>query len=182
MNFPTKKYDVIHVDPPWPIQFLSRKVRPNQKKMPYNVEKFEDIKKFPVESIANDSCFMFCWTTHKWLPKTFELINHWGFNYNCMITWDKGMGFTPMGFMWSTEFCLFCIKKGNTKRLKKLGEKTIISVKSKAHSRKPDAIFHLINKTCDGTKIDLFGRTKRHGWDVWGDDVKLEADTLEMFC
>jgi len=181
MNFPDKKYNVIHIDPPWPIQFISRKVRPNQKDMPYEIMNFEDIKNLPINRLAEDDCFMFIWTTHKWLPKTFELIENWGFNYNCTITWDKGVGFTPMGFMWNTEFCLFCIKKGNSKYLKKLGEKTIIREKSKEHSRKPDGIYRLIEKTTDGTRIDIFGRRLRHGWDVWGNDEKLENQPLEAF-
>jgi len=182
VDFPTdKKYNVIHIDPPWPLTFMSRKVRPNQKDMPYDLMTFEDIKNLPIESLCDESCFMFIWTTHKWLPKTFELIEEWGFNYNCTITWDKGVGFTPMGFMWSTEFCLFCIKKGNKTRLKKLGEKTIIKAKSKEHSRKPDAIFNLIDKVCDGKKIDVFARRKRFGWDTWGNDEKLDAKPLEEF-
>jgi len=181
MPFPTKKYDVIHIDPPWYIQFLSRKVRPNQKDMPYGTMTFDDIKNLPIQSISKESCFMFLWTTHKWLPKSFELLESWDFNYNCMITWDKGCGFTPMGFMWSTEFCLFGIKKGNKKQLKKLGEKTLIKEKSREHSRKPEAIFNLIDKVTEGDKIDLFGRRNRHGWDVWGNDEKLEAQPLESF-
>jgi len=181
MNFPDKKYDVLHVDPPWPLNFLSRKVRPNQKDMPYGIMTFEDIKNLPINNLANDSCFMFLWTTHKWLPKTFELIGEWGFNYNCTITWDKGVGFTPMGFMWSTEFCLFCIKKGNKQRLSKLGEKTIIREKSREHSRKPEAIFRLIEKCTIGTRMDVFGRRLRHGWDVYGNDEKLLAQPLEAF-
>jgi len=181
MNFPDKKYNVIHIDPPYPIQLISRKVRPNQKAMPYNVMTFEDIENLPIENLADDNCFIFCWTTHKWMPKTFSLLERWGFNYNCTITWDKGVGFTPMGFMWSTEFCLFGIKKGNKKRLKKLGEKTLIKEKSKEHSRKPNAIFSLIDKVCEGEKIDVFGRRLRHGWDVIGNDEKLQNQPLEAF-
>ena len=52
MNFPDKKYNVIHIDPPYPIQLISRKVRPNQKAMPYNVMTFEDIGNLPGQVIG----------------------------------------------------------------------------------------------------------------------------------
>ena len=35
MKLPNKKYQIIVVDPPWPVKKLTRKARPNQTTMDY---------------------------------------------------------------------------------------------------------------------------------------------------
>src|SRR6185312_7645856 len=103
-----KKYNVIYAYPPWNIPIISRKVRPKQLDMPYDRMTFEQICKMPIQNIVDENtCHLFLWTTQKWLPKAFDVMTAWGFSYNCCITWDKGYGFTPFSFMWSTEFLLY---------------------------------------------------------------------------
>jgi len=179
--FPDKKYKCIYVDPPWPIQLISRKVRPLQLDMPYQTMTLEEIKALPVNSIADEECHLFLWTTHKWLPKAFEVVEAWGFVYKCMLTWDKTEGFCPFDFMWSTEFLLFCQRPGRSLTLRKIGEKTIIRQKSKKHSQKPQSMRNLIERVSYEPRIELFARTKIHGWDVWGNDEKLDHKPLESF-
>lgn len=180
-GFPDKKYRTIYADPPWPIQLISRKVRPNQLDMPYQTMSLQEIKDLPVSKLADDKCMLFLWTTHKWLPKAFEVIEAWGFNYNCMLTWDKTYGFTPFGFMWSTEFCLFAQRQNHWIDLKQLGLKTLVRQPPTKHSSKPHSMRRLIEKVSYEPRIELFARTKVHGWDVWGNDEKLQLEPLEAF-
>lgn len=171
-----KKYNIIYVDPPWNISKFSRIVRPNQKKHPYPMMKIEDIKKLPVRNLAdNKGCHLFLWTTHKYLPLAFEVMKSWGFKYHCTLTWDKTFGFCPFSFMWSTEFCLYGQLNNKWMRPKKFGIKTLIQEKPTKHSKKPQAMYKLINDYCgDLPKIELFARERVKGWDVWGNEVKSD--------
>ena len=172
--FPNKKYQIIYADPPWNIKLISRKVRPTQLDMPYKTMKLEDITNLPIQSITNeDECHLFIWTTHTFLPKTFDIIDKWGFKYNCTITWNKTYGFTPFSFMWSTEFLLYAQLKNKWVRQPGIGKfKTCYEHKPIGHSVKPQLFRDVIKGFCgDKTSIELFARQKTEGWDCWGNEV-----------
>lgn len=179
-----KKYQIIYADPPWNVSLFRRVVRPHQLPHPYQKMKLEDIKRLPIQKIVHlNGCHLFLWTTHKWLPKAFEVMKAWGFNYHCCLVWDKTYGFTPFSFMWSTEFCLYGQIKGKWLRPKNFGLKTLIREKPYKHSRKPNAMRKLILKYCgDLSRIELFARKDEglfnnlDGWDVWGKEVESDIE------
>jgi N6-adenosine-specific RNA methylase IME4 len=173
-----KKYQIIYADPPWNVSLFSRTVRPQQLPHPYPKMKLEDIKSLPVKDIADQNgSHLFLWTTHKWLPKAFEVMQAWGFNYHCCLTWDKTYGFTPFSFMWSTEFCIYGQIKGKWMKLRKMGEKTLVREKPQKHSKKPQSMRKLILKACgDLSRIELFAREKTPGWDVLGNEVESDVE------
>ena len=107
VDFPTDKYDVIYVDPPWPIEKIKRNVRPNQVDMDYNIMSMDDIRSLPIDSISADNSVCFLWTIQRYLPDSFDILNGWGFKYQRTITWDKGNGMCLFGFHHRTEFLLF---------------------------------------------------------------------------
>ena len=39
------------------------------------------------------------------------------------------------------------------------------------HSRKPDEIYNYIEDLLDGPYVELFARTKREGWESWGNQI-----------
>ena len=168
-----KKYDVIYADPPWDVQKIKRKVRPNQVEFDYPTMKLEDIKALRVNEITSDKCVLFLWTTHAYLPKAFEVMQAWGFNYQRTITWDKMNGLCLYGFHHRTEFLLVG-RKGNLPKFPK--RKTIptliqISSKKLRHSEKPKEIREMI-EIFGKDRIELFARIKTDGWDVWGNEVE----------
>jgi len=173
--FPNKKYDVIYADPPWDVSFIKRESRPNQKCLPYKTMSLKDIKNLPIQDISEENSVLFLWTTHKFLPKSFEVMKSWGFKYQRTITWDKQNGFCFFGFHQRTEFLLFGYK-GKIKLYKKgKAFPTIVSAKSARHSGKPDIFRRMISSYGFGEKyIELFARCKPEGWDVWGDEVDNE--------
>lgn len=178
--FPDKKYQIIYADPPWDIKLISRAVRPQQLDMPYKTMSVNEIKRLPVRKIANDEgCHLFLWTTQKFLPGSFDVAKSWGFEYHCLITWDKTYGFVPFSFMWSTEYCLYCYLKDKWMEPKTIGIKTLIREKPSKHSRKPIAMRKLILDYCgDLPRIELFAREKIEGWDTWGDEVPERTQSL----
>ena len=174
-----KKYQIIYADPPWPIKIISRQVRPKQLEMPYSTMKYEDICNLPVKNLTDETeCSLFLWTTQKWIPKAFKVMDDWGFGYNCTITWDKTYGFTPFSFMWSTEFLLYGQLKNKWQRQPGVGRyKTCFVHKPIGHSVKPPMFRDIITGFCgDKPRIELFARQKTECWDVWGNEVQSDIN------
>lgn len=135
--------------------------------------KLDEITALPIRDLADETgCHLFLWTTHKWLPKAFEVMKAWGFRYNCTLVWNKTYGFTPFGFMWSTEFCLYGQLPGKWMRPARIGLKTLITEKPTKHSKKPKVMYELIEQFCGKLpRIELFAREKVHGWDALGNEI-----------
>lgn len=159
-------YDIISVDPAWN---YGREYHPENSRVanPYPEMSIEEIKNINLPFTKN--AILFLWTTHKFLPDAFNIIKHWEFDYKATIVWNKekiGMG---DWFRMQCEFCLFAIKGKplwyNTT------ERDIITESRRQHSRKPDGFFEMVNKICIGKKLEYFGREKRVGWDVFGNDT-----------
>ena len=184
MNFPQKKYKIIYADPPW--HFNDRAdTRGVENK--YSTMFTEDIKNLPVNDIADEDCVLFCWVVFPMLQEGLDVIKSWGFEYKTLgFTWVKkfttGRYFMGMG-NWTrsnTEVVLIGVK-GKPKRMD-AGINQIIDSVPKEHSQKPDIVRQRIVELCgDLPRIELFARTKVHGWDVWGNDEKLKLEPLESY-
>lgn len=185
-NFPNKKYKIIYADPPW---FYEDKVLAGNRGAgcKYDVMSIEDICNLPVKEIADDDCVLFIWGTWTHIKKIQQVIESWGFEYSTVgFVWIKkntnGTYFMGMGNRTrsNTEYCLIG-KKGSLERLDG-GISQIIETTPKKHSQKPDEVRTKIIKLYgDLPRIELFARTKVHGWDVWGNDEKLNLQPLESY-
>lgn len=177
-----KKYKIIVVDPPWPVQKIERKVRPNQKQnLDYPTMTLEQIKDLPIADISADNSVLFLWTTHAFLPHSFAVLENWGFKYQRTITWDKQNGMCLFGFHHRTEFCLFGYRGKIEMYPEQKAIPTVFSVKSSRHSVKPDTFFNMV-AVFGSPRIELFARSwtplipRREGWDVWGNEVESDID------
>jgi len=174
--FPDKKYQIIYADPPWAYDNKntggSLSSGANNK---YPTLSLDEIKQLPVKSISDKDCVLFLWATVPLLPEAFEVLDAWGFNYKTMLTWRKimslGMGYWFRG---QTEHLLLGVK-GNVKAFRHQ-EANFIQTHVLSHSKKPHKFRLLIEKATKGLepRIELFARTKIHGWDTWGNDKNLE--------
>ncbi len=165
------KYKTIVIDPAWEVKKILRKVRPNQKEnLDYKTMSFEEIKALPIGNIADENSVIFLWTTHKWLPKSFELLDAWGFKYQRTLTWDKNNGMCLFGFHHRTEFVLFGYKGKIEMYPRRKAIPTVFTGKSERHSAKPNEFYELI-KPFGFPAVDIFARKQRDGWDVYGNEV-----------
>lgn len=166
------KYDLIYADPPWPLKKILRRVRPNQKEFDYPTMSLKEISELPVSEITDDNCFLFLWTTQKFLPMSFDVMANWGFKYQRTITWDKRNGLCLNGFHNRTEFLLFGYKGHIDLYPKQKTVPTIFSISSKhlRHSEKPKEIRDAIS-IFGNRKVELFAREKIANWDCWGNEV-----------
>jgi len=186
LNFPTKKYSIIYADPPWQYDDKSTS-HGGGAEQHYDTMCIDDICKLPVQNLADDNCTLFCWGTWTHNREIHKLIDAWGFEYKTIgFVWNKkysnGKNFLGMG-RWTrtnTEYCLIATK-GKPKRINDSISQMITSDVTR-HSQKPDTVRKkIVELMGDLPRIELFARTKVHGWDVWGNDEKLEATPLESF-
>ena len=170
-----KKYQIIYADPPWQVTKSKRKVRPNQHGWDYPTMSVEEIKNLPITHLSDNNCVLFLWTTQKYLPFAFDVIESWGFKYQRVITWDKQNGMCLFGFHNRTEFLLFGYKGKIEPFPKRNAIPTIFQISSKKlkHSQKPDEIQNAISVMGD-KRIELFARRQLEGWDCWGNEVGEE--------
>jgi len=176
-----KKYKTILCDPPWEMDFIKREVRPNQVAMPYPTMSLKEICDLGIElrPYLDDNCNLFLWTTHKWLPKAFKVVEDWGFKYHCLLTWNKLNGMTFFGFNRRTEFVLYAYRGKIT--IEKTGDSfpTIFEEKLTAHSVKPQILYELIERKSPEPRLELFARNKRENWSVWGNEVDSDIELCQ---
>lgn len=170
-----KKYQIIVADPPWEIQKIRKRVRPNQIAMDYPMMNLDEIKALPVSKLADNKCTLFLWTIDKYLYQARDILEAWGFKYHLTMAWDKTNGLAMYGFNRQTEFILVGFKGKHNAYPKRKTIRTSFTVKSRRHSQKPDEFYGMLS-VLDGNKIDLFAREKRLGWDVWGNEVESDID------
>jgi N6-adenosine-specific RNA methylase IME4 len=166
------KFDVVSIDPPWPYEGESKKTTsfdPDGRRVanPYPEMSIEAIKQ--IELPLMPDAIVFLWTTHKFLPDSFDILKQWGLDYKATLVWDKqkiGMG---AWFRMQCEFCLVGIKGkpffDNTKH------RDIICEARREHSRKPDTFFEMVEEITKGRRLEYFSREKRSNWEVFGNDV-----------
>ena len=176
------KYKVIVVDPPWNQGKTGlRKVRPNQgKTLSYSTMTKEELLQLPINDWSSDNCFLWLWATNSKDKNTgepilkiaFELMEHWGFIYYTIITWNKKTGPCPFGpYQIITEHCLFGYKGKVHFSRNSLGKfQTCFTEISTRHSEKPSSFYNQIAQYFDGPRLDVFARQIRYGYDGWGDE------------
>src|SRR5215471_7598327 len=181
-----KRYKVIYADPPWTFSTYSHKGKGRSAEAYYDCMALADIKALPVAEWAADDCVLLLWTTDPLLEKAFEVIRAWGFTYKTVgFYWAKlrkpeplygdGSFFTGLGF-WTRanpELCLLATR-GNPRRRRADVPKLIVSPR-REHSRKPDEVYDRIEALCEGPYLEMFARSTRSGWDLWGQEAGLDA-------
>lgn len=183
---PNKKYSIIYADPPWSYyndsdSFFEKTSKVGVYKPPYPVLGSESIKALPVETIAEDNCILFIWTTDYHLQKCLSIIHHWGFEYKTIgFVWKKlNKSGSPVTFTGAytlksgVELCLLGTKGDAHKLVVNHKVRALVESQRQHHSKKPDEvrkrIGELVGTSC--AKIELFAREYFDGWDCWGNEV-----------
>ena len=178
-------FRTIVADPPWKYgkwgrasdSPTARKKFPNGQwsqefDLPYSHMSTDEIAALPVAQCAGEDCDLYLWTTQKYLPDVFKVLEAWGFKYCQTLTWCKTPRGTGQGglFCPTTEF-LILGRKGKMPKKQRV-DSTWWNVKRTAtHSTKPEFFQDLIESVSDDPRLELFARRPREGWTVWGNEV-----------
>ena len=173
-------YQIIYCDPPWDYKGQTQHNGKGGKKTGGAVKHYQTMKlsemkdmKEWVQSLCDDDCLMFMWSSSPHLDQAIELLKTWGFKWSTIgVVWDKQMVNPSFYTLSQVEICLIG-KRGRIPKPR--GARNIrqfVSVKRGKHSQKPDEVRKRIEQMFPTqNKIELFAREKHFGWDVWGNEV-----------
>ena len=188
-------YRCIAADPPWSFRSFTALQSQNwdsrrDVEKHYSTMSIDDIKAMPVRDLAHkEGCHLFLWATGPCLPQAFEVMEAWGFKYSSdVFVWCKlrkalvvdqlrltptadsdfhvGLGLTSRK---NAEYVLLG-RRGNCKRIAK-DVRQLILAPVREHSRKPEEFYRRVERYCDGPRVELFARSVRPGWAVWGNQT-----------
>jgi len=171
------KYSIVYADPPWrQTKGGLRAVRPKQdRRLDYPTLSLQKIKEI-LEGYNGDVLFL--WTIDKFLFEAQKLAEELGYELHARIIWDKENGVAPaFTVRYAHEYLLWMTKRPMIKIAENVRGKftTVIREKSTKHSKKPIKAYEMIESLYPyNTKIELFARNKRAGWDCWGNEVNNE--------
>jgi N6-adenosine-specific RNA methylase IME4 len=175
----TGPFDVVVIDPPWPMQKIDREVRPNQDAFDYGVMTEAELAEFWPKEIADKlspDCHVFIWTTQRFLPMTLRLLEPWDLSYVLVMVWHKAGGFQPIGLpQFNCEFIVYA-RKGAPIFVDTTNFFCCFEAPRREHSRKPDFFYELIRRVTGGSRIDVFARERHEGFSQYGNETaKFEA-------
>lgn len=201
-SFPSGQYGVIYVDPPWRYKMYSDKGHDKGAEAQYNTMSFDEMAAMRDDVLfaTMPNAVLFMWTT--WaadpasgidhLQQAIDLMKVWGFERKSGGHWSKltknGKQAFGTGYIMRSADEPFIIGTiGNPKvkhhsqrnqiftgdapdNLHELG--IHISSLAREHSRKPDEVPLMLEQLFDGPYLELFSRTQRENWSVWGNETE----------
>ena len=174
-----KKYQIIYVDPPYKQRKGGvRLVRPKQDRcLDYPVLGIGEIWDVLQEFEAR---VMFLWTIDKYLHEAELMAEYLDYHLHARMIWDKGNGVAPaFTVRYSHEYLLWFYRRPMLKIAEEQRGKwaTVLREKSTRHSVKPQIAYEMIESLYpQASKIELFARQKRDGWDCWGNEVESDIE------
>lgn len=168
-------YDVVVIDPPWPMEKIERDVRPNQVAFDYPTMSEEEIaaQVETLQPFAAD-CHAWLWTTQRFLPMAFRLLDRWQLTYVCTFVWHKPGGFQPVGLpQYNAEFALYA-RQGAPLFADTIALPVCFTADREGHSVKPDAFYAMVRRVTAGRRLDMFNRRPLEGFDGWGKESHVD--------
>ncbi|MBN4004254.1 MT-A70 family methyltransferase [Nostoc sp. LPT] len=175
------QYQCIVIDPPW-FYRLRNQDKTHRNRINYKPMHIEEILSLPVPDLSHPTgSVLWLWYTNNHMVEAAQCLQTWGFELKTILTWEKvtkdgtkthlGVGHWLRN---STEHCALAVR-GNVKAFSGrtlTNESTILHSPRREHSRKPENFYQLVDKLCpDITKLEMFARESRDGWDCWGDEA-----------
>jgi N6-adenosine-specific RNA methylase IME4/ParB-like chromosome segregation protein Spo0J len=165
-----KTYPVVYADPPWQYDYSPTEVRAIENHYP--TMSLEQIKALPISNIVSDDAILFMWATSPKLKEAFQVLEAWGFEYRSSAIWVKnqlGMGYY---FRQQHELLLIATRGSMPAPAPADRPRSVFTSDRTEHSAKPAEFADFIERMYPTLpRIELFCRSPRHGWDVWGNQA-----------
>ena len=169
-------YPVIYADPPWRYDDNStdptRVIENHYPTMPLAEICSLEVCGGSVADLATDDAILFLWATSPLLHKAVAVISAWGFNYKTCAVWDKGQ--IGMGYFFRQQHELLLVaERGSIPKPAPADRPSSVICEPRGrHSQKPDRFYEIIETMYPTlSKVELFQRSPRAGWDGWGNEV-----------
>lgn len=185
-------YNTILADPPWQTKAgrpfagykvvdgtqIFNSVDNRSRDLAYSTMTVDEIAALSVGDIAAKDAHLYLWVTNQYLMQAHRVIDAWGFKYSTALVWAKNAMGGGLGgaYRITTEYLLFATR--GKLPAKKSITGTWFNVKREyqngapCHSRKPEFFRQLIEDVSPGPYLEMFARTQRPGWDVFGNQVE----------
>lgn len=166
---PSGVFDVLVIDPPWPMEKIERDERPNQSEFDYPTMTEDELSALTLPKA--DDCHVWLWTTQRFLPMAFRLLDAWNLRYVCTFVWHKPGGFQPIGLpQYNCEFALYA-RHGSPLLLDTTQLPTCFDAPRGGHSEKPNEFYETVRRVTAGRRLDMFNRRAIDGFATWGKEA-----------
>lgn len=145
----------------------------------------EQLCKLPVAAHALPNAVLFFWVTAPLLfqnPGPREVVEAWGFTYKSNRVWDKVVGLPGHYGIQITHEHLIIAVRGDGQPDVPLpnDDSVLVERRGDEHSGKPESMRQWIEKHWTiGPRLELFGRRRVKGWDVFGNDARLWSQDVK---
>lgn len=167
-------FHTVVADPPWLPSLHQNTV--GRKEGPYRAGPQRYYDTLSVEEICKLKPFterkahLWLWVINQHIDWGYIVARAWGFEPQQMLTWAKpGLGTGQ--FQSNTEHVLVCRKGGPVDNAFGKTGGTWFNWSRGRHSQKPTAFYDLVERVSPGPYLEMFSRTERAGWCVWGNEV-----------
>ena len=175
-------YGTIVADPPWEATLggtWGARVDKGRPQRFYKTMSLENIKALDVPSAPQSHLYL--WALSQHIDWGYEVAREWGFEPVITLTWCKpGLGVGR--FRCNTEHVIVARKGsrhgnpfGQGGRVSQATDGTWFEWPRGRHSEKPDAFYDLVERLSPGPRLEMFARTKRLGWDGWGNEIDSDV-------
>jgi N6-adenosine-specific RNA methylase IME4 len=167
-------YDLIMADFPWRFELYSELGEEKSAQAHYRTMTLDDIRAFPVAGLAKPDCLLWMWATAPMLDVQIDILKALGFEFKTSGVWVKTTVNDKIAF--GTGYVLrnahepFLIgTRGNPDTARNV--RSVVMGRVREHSQKPEEAYRAAEQMMPGARrVELFSRTNRKGWDVWGDE------------
>ena len=191
---PPGPFDVVLLDPPWSHWGAQDKWGAAAKFYPCMSD--ESLLSLPVRPLLRKSSVVFCWATCPRLNFAIHLLENWGLTYRGVaFVWVKtakstglpigARGVRPSIVKPTTELVIAAslTSKGRPMPLASEAVAQVVLAPTGAHSEKPDAVMDRIEMLYpDATRLEMFARRSRAGWNSWGNEVPTLLAPSDLPC
>jgi len=170
-------YRTILADPPWQQPLMGKRKRAKggmNVALSYPTMSLEEICALPIGTQAAPGCHLWLWTTNAFLRAGFDVMSAWGFKYLAPIHWIKPTG-TGNYVIHRTQTLLLGYKAPCSFPMRRYFPNILNTRDPVRHSQKPNAAYELIEQVSLSPRLELFARSPREGWHVWGNEVKSDV-------
>ncbi len=171
----TQLYGVVYADPPWRFEPYSRETGMDRAAdNHYPTEGTDAICEMVPPSA--DSAVLFLWATAPMLPDGIRVMEAWGFTYKRHVVWVKDRIGT--GYWARNKHELMLIGTRGSVPAPSPGTQfcSVVDAPLGRHSEKPVVFAEMIETMFPNlAKLEMFCRSPRPGWDVWGNQAEQAA-------